>query len=498
MKDLFIKNPKIIFSLIFSMVIAAGGVGMFYLINGSSKEALYYNLSQEDAAKIVEKLKENKVDYKLENGGRTVLVDPDKVAEVRLMLASNGLPSQSGSGFEIFDKNRLGLSGFAERVNYRRALEGELSRSISSIEGVKYARVHIAMPEPNIFVGKQEAASASVVVHTYNNFSLNSEQIKGIVNLVSGAVEGLKSDNVSITDGEGRLIKPMGDELEGNLANEAKIQTEKNISKKISEVLDKIYGAGKTIVSVDVSLDLDKLESVKEIYNPKTVLTSASSNSEESLQGESKSKRNSSDMKYLTDKTVEKFVKRAGNIKKMSISVAVSSDVAQSEAIKIRELVSSASGFDSSRGDSISINFFNFSKPEKNFNETESEYIAWKKELEKKQMIKEIVKYSSFIFSALIITFGLYLFSGRLLKSQEFVSESAKGQTVSGLQNEPKQPNESLNNKEKEIPIPKTAVESKNPKKEFADMISKNSKDVSKFLEEYIESNSARKETANV
>ncbi|MEW6013225.1 MAG: flagellar basal-body MS-ring/collar protein FliF [Elusimicrobiota bacterium] len=498
MKDLFIKNPKIIFSLIFSMVVAAGGVGMFYLINGSSREALYYNLSQEDAAKIVEKLKENKVDYKLENGGRTVLVDPDKVAEIRLMLASNGLPSQSGSGFEIFDKNRLGLSGFAERVNYRRALEGELSRSISSIEGVKYARVHIAMPEPNIFVGKQEAASASVVVHTYKNFSLNSEQIKGIVNLVSGAVEGLKSDNVSITDGEGRLIKPMGEDWEGNFANEAKIQTEKNISNKISEVLDKIYGAGKTIVSVDVSLDLDKLESVKEIYNPKTVLTSASSNSEESSQGESKSKRNSSDMRYLTDKTVEKFVKRGGNIKKMSISVAVSSDVAQTEITKIRELVSSASGFDPSRGDAISVNFFNFSKPEKDLNQGDADYMAWKKEFEKKQMIKDIVKYSSFILSALIITFGLYLFSARLLKSQEVVGETAKVQIAANTQNESKQTGDSLNNKEKEAQTAKTVAESKNPKKEFADMISRNSKDVSRFLEEYIESNSARKETANV
>lgn len=496
MKEIFIKNPKIIFSLLFSMIVAAGGVGMFYYMNSSSKEAVYYNLSEEDAAKIVEKLKENKIAYSLENGGRTVMVDADKVAEVRLMLASNGLPSDGSSGFELFDKNRLGLSGFSERVNYRRALEGELSRSISSIEGVKYARVHIAMPEPNIFVGKQEAASASVVVHTYKNFTLSSSQIKGIVNLVSGAVEGLKPENVSITDGDGKLVKPVGDDYDVAFLNEAETEVEKKLTSKIAEVLNKVYGQGKTVVSVDVDLNLDKLESVKETYNPNPVLTSAISSSEESNQGESKSKKNSSEMKYQTDKIVEKFIKRTGEIKKMSVSVAVSSEVALSEVSKIRELVSTASGFDAKRGDSISINFFDFPKVEKDTS-SDAEFIAWKKEMEKKQMIREAIKYSSFVFSAIIILIGLYLFSGKMFsKGEELKAVNAlkpNTDTVKEQMTQTLQSSSQANNQTQKLP----SQVQQNIKQELTDVISKNSKDISKFLESYIESG-AKKETANV
>jgi len=497
--DKFLKNKALLAGVVLSMFFAFVSVFAFYFLSYSSMEPLFYNISTEDAAKIVEKLKENKIDYRLENGGKTILVNSDNVNEIRVMLASFGLPSQSGVGFEIFDKTKFGISGFSEKVNYRRALEGELSRTIASIEGVKAARVHLAIPEPNIFVSNTKAASASVIVHLMKGFKLSDSQIKGIINLVAGAVEGLSSENISITDGEGRLIKSSGEESDYSFVENFKMSVERNISSKLQNILDKIYGAGNTIVSSSVEIDLDKIESVKEIYNPKAVLTSSTTTNEEETKGDLRTKKNSSDMKYVTDKTIEKYIKKPGNIKKLSISVAVNKTIKDAELNNIRDLISGASGIDLSRGDIININYFEFSKPKEEIVEKD-EFLIWKKDLEKKQFIRDIIKYSSIIISAIMLALSMFMISKKLfsqslgdnvVKVENKLNNLAGSLSPNISSNISNNLDQTKDNQEKEK---KSKEQDRDIRSDLISIVSKDTKSVSKLLEDYISSQSKGKE----
>lgn len=482
--DIF-KNTKLLIVFASVLLLAGFSVFLFYFFNSSDMEPIYYNLNPEDAGKIVDKLKENKIKYKIEGDGSVIKVDSSKVNELRLMLASQGLPSKSGIGFEIFDKTKFGISGYSEKVNYRRALEGELSRTISSIEGVKMARVHLALPEPNIFVNNQTAASASVVVYLRDNFKLSESQIKGISYLVSSAVEGLLIDNVSIIDGLGRLIKSQGSDDDAEYMD-LKTKLEESLSQKIRNILDGIYGKGKTLVSADLTIDMDKLQSVKEIYNPNAVIRSAITSSEDITEGEMKTKKNSSDIKYEMDKTIETYIKKPGNIKKISISVAVDSkNLKETDINNIKELVSSASGIDKNRGDNINVIGFEFTKQNDN-NLNNKEVIDWAKEKEKAQLTRDIIKYSSIVLVAIILSILIFL----LIKSLNATDKKLN------LKQEPLENNNSLQSPKTE----ENNINSEKVKDKLGKILSKDTKNVSKVLEEYLnqENNNSKKEVTSV
>ena len=161
-------------------------------------QVLYSNLTQEDAGQAIAKLKEMKVPYKVD--GNSIYVPSDKVYELRLELASQGIPQGGGIGFEIFDKNQFGVTEFVQRLNYVRALQGELARTIRTLAEVDQARVHIAVPEKTIFTDKEDKPTASVVLKLKAGRTLNQGQIGGIVHLVSSSVEGLPPGNVSVID----------------------------------------------------------------------------------------------------------------------------------------------------------------------------------------------------------------------------------------------------------------------------------------------------------
>lgn len=482
--DIF-KNTKLIVAFAVLLLLAGFSVFLFYFFNSSDMEPIYYNLNPEDAGKIVDKLKENKIKYKIEGNGSVIKVDNSKVNELRLMLASQGLPSKSGIGFEIFDKAKFGISGYSEKVNYRRALEGELSRTISSIDGVKMARVHLALPEPNIFANNQTAASASVVVYLRDNFKLSESQIKGISYLVSSAVEGLLIDNVSIIDGLGRLIKSQGSDDDAEYMD-LKRKLEETLSQKLQDMLDKIYGKEKTIVSTDLSIDMDKLQSVKETYNPNPVVRSATTSSEDITEGEIKTKRNNSDMKYEIDKTIETYIKKPGNIKKISISVAIDSkNLKETDINNIKELVSAASGIDKNRGDNINVVSFEFTKQNNN-NLDNKEVIDWAKEKEKSQLIRDIIKYSSIVLVAIIFSVLIFL----LIKSL-----NATDKTLDSRQEITE-----TNNSSQSLKTEENNINSEKVKDKLGKILSKDAKNVSKVLEEYLneENKQNKKEVTSV
>lgn len=241
---------------------------------------LYSELATEDAAAIVEKLKTAQVPYKIENGGTTILVPEERVPGLRLELASGGLPRGGRVGFEIFDQAHIGATEFEQQVSLRRALEGELARSVMAIDGVKAARVHLVMPERRLFATRSDSASASVVVRLGNSAGFGRREIAAVVHLVSAAIPGLSKDRVSVVSTEGvTLHRPVSDtqgaadltDLQGEHARVVASQFEGDVLAQ----LERVVGPGNADVRVNVDLNPSTREKTEELYEPsKTALRS--------------------------------------------------------------------------------------------------------------------------------------------------------------------------------------------------------------------------------
>ncbi len=213
----------------------------------------------EEAGEIITYLKAQKIPYRISENGTGILVPHDKVYESRLALASQGLPQGGGVGFEVFDNTKIGMTEFVQNVNYQRALQGELSRTINRIAEVESSRVHIVMPEKSLFIEQEEPATASVVVKLRRGQWLNQEQVKGIVHLVSSSVSRLKPDNVTVVDTSGKMLAGFSDRTEVTRLSSDQLEyqanLERNLETRIKSMLEKALGRGKAIVRLSCSLD---------------------------------------------------------------------------------------------------------------------------------------------------------------------------------------------------------------------------------------------------
>src|SRR5512138_18325 len=183
---------------------------LIFVANRTDYRPLFANLTSEDAGEIVKKLKEQKVPYQISSDGKALMVPADKVYELRLSLASDGLPQGGGVGFEIFDRKNFGVTEFVQKLNYQRALQGELSRTITQLAGVEQARVHLTIPEKSLFKENEKPATASVVLKMKSNRTLRESDVQGIVHLVASSVEGMDPDHVSVLDGRGKILSKGG------------------------------------------------------------------------------------------------------------------------------------------------------------------------------------------------------------------------------------------------------------------------------------------------
>lgn len=239
---------------------------------------LFTDLSTDDAAAVSAKLKELKVPYRIEANGSAIEVPEERVHELRLELAGAGLPRGGGVGFEIFDKAKLGSTEFEQRVNLRRALEGELSRTISTIGSVQSARVHLVLPEHTVFVATKEEASASVVVKLRQGRSFDKAEIASVVHLVSAAVPGLAEDRVSLVSADGvTLHRPRagGEEGAGGDREDREREASSYLEDHARSLLERVVGQGHVDVRVAVALDAARTERTEEHYDPaKTALRS--------------------------------------------------------------------------------------------------------------------------------------------------------------------------------------------------------------------------------
>lgn len=378
-KKLSVAKKVLLISSVLASVI--GFIFLMSWVREPEYAVLFSNLEPQDASKIVERLKEKKVEYKLTDNGRTILVPKQNVYELRLQFAGEGLPNSSIVGYEIFDKSNIGVSDFVQKINYKRALEGELARTILQIDGVEAVRVHIVIPEKALFKEDQKEPTASVILRLKQGAKLSKENIQSISYLVANSVEGLKPENVTILDSRGRLLsdESYSDPLAkvSSKQYELKRNVEQYLADKVQSLLDGFLGPGNSIVRVDVELNFTQVEKTIEEYDPdKTVVrseqvTQERSSSVDSTFASTSSQRSNTITNYEVNRTLQRIVESVGNIKRLSVAVLVNGTYKVNEVggvrkveyvprdeeqiKKLTEIVKNAIGFNPERNDQISV-----------------------------------------------------------------------------------------------------------------------------------------------
>jgi flagellar M-ring protein FliF len=249
--------------------------GFIFLMTWSGKsefQPLYAHLDPEDAGVILTKLKEQKIPYRIASNGSTILIPEQHIYEIRMQLASEGLPQGSGIGFEVFDNSKLGMTEFAQNVNYQRALQGELARTINRIAEVESSRVHIVMSEKSLFIEDEEPATASVVLKLRPGKWLSQGQVNGIVHLVSSSIARLSPERVTVVDSNGKLLAGSKNESNfGTLSSdqlEYQSRVEKTLESRLKTMLESALGENKAIVRLSCAFNFKQQEKTEELYLP--------------------------------------------------------------------------------------------------------------------------------------------------------------------------------------------------------------------------------------
>ena len=395
-------------------VAAALAVIIALVYYGSRPEygVLFGDLKAGDAQAVVEKLKAAGVPYQLSNGGTTVSVPQERVAEMRLQVASTGALSGGHVGFDLFDKNSFGATDFAQQVNYQRALEGELARTLEGMDEVEAARVHLTRPQESLFADKERRAKASVVLHVRQNRELSRERTDSVVSLLASAVEGLDPSDVSVLDARGRLLTaarqqdgPASDAGAFNSHLEARRRFEQETAARVISLIEPVTGAGRVRADVAAELDFSRVEQTEEKYDPKSAVIRSQQTAQESKsaggatqaggvsgvrandpaappaeaappvqsgqQSAPSAQRVASTTNYEIDKTVRRTVGSGGTLTRLSVSVVVDYKAVEGvttartpeELQKLQQLVAAAVGTNEARGDQVVVQSIPFNQP---------------------------------------------------------------------------------------------------------------------------------------
>jgi len=268
------------------LLLVALGVGAVRWKHDADFRTLYSSLTPEDASAVTQKIKEAGIEYRLDETGATVTVPADRLAEARLALAGAGMPRSGRIGFELFDRTNLGASDFTEQVNYQRALEGELERTVATLAEVEQARIHITSAKESVFLDSRQPAKATAVLKLRTEARIQQSSVTAIANLVASAVEGLAPDAVSIIDDSGRLLnRPRATEGDAKAAEvnlDYRQQLESELQAKLGGALEPVLGAGKFRTGVNVDCDFTSVDQSDEIYDGNQTATLTSQVTEES------------------------------------------------------------------------------------------------------------------------------------------------------------------------------------------------------------------------
>ncbi|MFH1537386.1 MAG: flagellar basal-body MS-ring/collar protein FliF [bacterium] len=407
------KRQRLALTLVSIAIPVCIAASVIYILTrsgtASKYTALYMDLAPADASAILDELKKTNTPYQLADDGKKILVPRNEVYEKRLEMAKAGLPSRGVAGFELFDKTRLGVTDFTQQVNYQRALEGELSRTIMGMEEVENARVMVVLPEPSLFVTEKELATASVALKLRENKQLNDEQVRGIIHLVAHSIRGLDPKNITVVDTHGNLLseilqqkRDMRDKMqmtEFQMGFKARI--EDRYEEKIRKALSKVLGEENMVVVVTAELDFDVHKTTNEVFEPvvgdRGIVRSEQEISEKYLgtgtvpeigvpgttsnipgykglsEGTAEYNREEATRNYEITKKVDEIIKNQGDIERLSVAVmlneALPSITREDGTLdrrrmeQIRENVAAAANIDFTRGDKVSVISIAFTGP---------------------------------------------------------------------------------------------------------------------------------------
>jgi flagellar M-ring protein FliF len=385
--------------LIAAVVLLLGG-GLFWFARNRADadyKPLVTGLAPEDAAAVVQKLKEASVDYRLSDTGGVISVPSAKIAELRLELAAAGLPKTGRIGYEIFDKSNLGATDFVEHVNYRRALEGELERSLASMAGVEQARVHLTFAKDSVFLDSREPAKASVMLKLKPETRLSQRNVIAVGRLVANAVEGLSPDAVSVVDMQGNLLSKASQSPEDEATDhslEYRQKIERALLQKVNDTLEPLLGHDHFRAGVTADVELNSGEQSEETLDPSRSVMVSSAKTEEVSNGllsggvpgtasnlprpvtrpsgyGSTSSRRTENVNYESSRLVRKMKMPQGSVKRVSVAVLLDQklrwegaganakqvlDPPSPETLKaVKDVVAGVVGFSQERGDQITV-----------------------------------------------------------------------------------------------------------------------------------------------
>jgi flagellar M-ring protein FliF len=358
-------------------------IGGYFFATWAAKPAyapLFSNLAAGDASAIVDKLTADGTPYQLADGGQTIMVPQDQVYNLRLKMSGAGLPAQSDTGYALLDKQGVMTSDFKQHVDYQRALEGELAKTIKSINGVTAATVHLAIPQKDVFSDDQRKPTASILVATSGSRRLTPDQVQAVVHLVASSVDGLDSSQVTVVGSDGSVLSGTGVDggaTGGSQRSGQTMQFEQRLGTSLQRMLDQIVGPGHSVVQVTADLDYDQTETKTQTYvaNPSTPPLNEQKRTESytgsgnttggvlgptalpiagggngSYQAQTESRNNAIGVVTETRRNAP------GAVRKLSVAVLLDSRTAKgADEARLQQLVSSAVGLDATRGDSIAV-----------------------------------------------------------------------------------------------------------------------------------------------
>jgi flagellar M-ring protein FliF len=408
----------------------------------------FSKLSEEDAGKIVQSLKDKGITYQLRDSS-TILVPADKVYDVRLTIANEGLPSGSTIGFEIFGQNTLGMTEFTQKVNYQRALEGELARTIQSLEAVQKAQVHLVTPERTLLEEDQQPTTASITIQEKPGQHLDAAQVRSITHLVASSVQGLKPESVVVVDVNGNLLS--AGNIDGGKADAstevdsrraAELSYSRDLQNKVQKLLDSAFGPGKAVVQAYITLDWTARETKSQVYDPNTQVLRSSQKIGETYDAYGQNQggvagaipnlppgvtdnlkenqfagyNRSEDINNYEVSMVEtKENLTPGIIKNISLSVLVDGITDEADLAKIKSVVSAAAGIDLARGDKIAVETLDFDRT----------YATKQTQAETEQNLMDLYVKIGTAAAALLVILAVLLFVQRLLRNLRAASAEA-------------------------------------------------------------------------
>ncbi|GHV30449.1 flagellar M-ring protein [Synergistales bacterium] len=452
-------------SMVASAVLVLGGLIALGVVAGKTGyEPIFSGLEPNDQAAVIQYLKDESIPYRTDSASNSILVPTASVYESRIALAAKGVPTGGYKGFERFDETKLGQTTFQEKMTYYRALEGELSRTISEMAPVRRARVSIVVPEQRLFLEQQQPSTAAVLLTLKPGMTIGQEQARAILHLVSHSVEGLLPENVTLADSSGQVS--FADLLDDALTVQTGSKTElkqrvfernyeAELEKKVKDMLEKIFGPGKVKAAIRVELDFDKRQaSSRQVFplpDAKAGVVQSSQNTEESYSGPAgiyggppgttsnipgyaiNTGQNNMPAQYDRADVVTNYdnstqesqqVESQGKIKRLTATVLISNKLSQRELDTFRDSVATAIGYNETRGDKISM-------VAREFDRSAEEKLQAQLADERKQQM--IIGVSSFIIFLIALGVALFLWQRRrkrlaaLAAASRAASEAGEG-----------------------------------------------------------------------